>query len=154
MNRREVIALLGGAAVGWPLAASAQQPVMPVVGFVNAGSSDAHFAAAFRKGLNEAGYFEGQNITVEYHWLEGQFHRLPAVMGDLVRRRVGYRHARRQLCCTGGQSCHHDDPHRLHRPRRPCQARSRRQPRQAGRQRSRRQFFQRRASGKAAGVPT
>jgi len=90
IGRRQFISALGGTAVAWPLAAQAQQPALPVVGFVNGGSAEgsARFAAAFRKGLNETGYVEGQNVTVEYHWLEGQYDRVPALMADLVRRRV------------------------------------------------------------------
>ncbi len=90
MRRRYFVTLLGSAAAAWPFAARAQQPTMPVVGFIRVGSADAsaRFAAAFRKGLNETGYVEGQNVTVEYHWLEGQLDRLPAVVADLVRRRV------------------------------------------------------------------
>jgi putative ABC transport system substrate-binding protein len=91
MQRRQFIALLGSAAAAGPLAARAQQSTLPVVAFVREGSADgsARFAATFRKGLNETGYVEGQNVTVEYHWLEGgQYDRLPALMADLVRRQV------------------------------------------------------------------
>jgi len=88
MRRREFIRLVGGAAT-WPLAARAQQPALPVVAFVREGSADnnARYVDAFRKGLAEAGYNDGQNVTVEYHWLEGQYD-LPALMADLVGRRV------------------------------------------------------------------
>ena len=89
MKRREFIAVLGSAAA-WPVAALGQQPAMPVVGFVNGGSPEgmARYAAAFRSALNEAGYVEGQNVTVEYHWLDGHYDRVPALIADIVRHRV------------------------------------------------------------------
>ena len=90
LKRREFIAALGGAAA-WPVAAHAQQqPTLPMIGFLQGGSADAFapFAAAFRNGLREAGYVEGQNVTVDYHWLEGRYDRLPEVIADLIRRGV------------------------------------------------------------------
>jgi putative ABC transport system substrate-binding protein len=89
IGRRKFLATLGGAAA-WPLAARAQQQAVPVVGFVSARSAEASVRsnAAFRKGLSETGYVEGQNVAVEYHWLEGQFSRLPSLMAELVHLRV------------------------------------------------------------------
>jgi putative ABC transport system substrate-binding protein len=90
MRRRDFIKVVAGSAITWPLTARAQQPSIPVIAFLSGRSADAsvRVATAFRKGLNETGYVEGQNVTVEYHWLEGRYDRLPALLADLVRRQV------------------------------------------------------------------
>jgi putative ABC transport system substrate-binding protein len=90
MRRRDFIKIISGSAAAWPLAASAQQSAIPVIGFIRDGSAqgNARWLHGFHKGLSETGYVEGQNVTVEYHWLEGKYDRLPELLADLVRRQV------------------------------------------------------------------
>src|SRR5262245_5456507 len=135
IHRRDFITLLGGAAA-WPLAARAQQAAIPVIGFLDSGSLETRrrHVTSFNRGLNETGYIEGQNVTIEYHWARDQLDRLPALATELVRRQVSVIGGQRCTRSTRGQGCNADNTDRLSDGRRSGKSWPRCQLQPAGRQ--------------------
>ena len=130
MRRREFITLLGGAAT-WPLAARAQQPAMPVIGVLAPVSQNEELLRGFRQGLKQAGFVEGENVSMLYHFAENEIDRLPALADDLARRRVAIIATIGQPAAFAAKAATSDDPYPFLCSRRPGQARSSRQPRPA-----------------------
>jgi ABC-type uncharacterized transport system substrate-binding protein len=115
LKRREFITVIGGAAVAWPLTARAQQPTMPVVGFLSATSSEMFETRlrGFRQGLKESGFVEGENVVIIYHWADEQYDRLPELANNLVRRQVAVIATVGGPASSAAKAGHYDNPHRI-----------------------------------------